>query len=63
MNTKKKKIKRLANNELKKVRGGVDLYEEFNNKVLGKDMATPGTDAVIEVGSRAVTLGFRIRWS
>ena len=60
---KKRKMKKVKKSELKKVKGGVDLYEEFNSKVLGKNMNNPGADAVLEVGSKGVSVGLKIKWS
>jgi bacteriocin-like protein len=64
MNRKKRKIKKVSKNELKKVKGGYDVYELFKDKALGQNTGAPGTSAVVDVGSHgAVTFGIKIKWS
>jgi len=63
MRKKNKKIKKVSKNELKKVKGGYDIYELFKDKALGQDTGAPGTSVAVDVGSKGVTFGFKIKWS
>lgn len=63
MSKKKKKLKKVSKNELKKVKGGYDVYELFKDKALGQNTNTPGVSPAVDVGSHGATFGVKIKWS
>ena len=62
MSRKNKKIKRVSNEKLKKVKGGYDVYELFSKQALGKNTDAPGTSIVVEANSHGGGFGFKLKW-
>jgi len=58
---KKKKIKRVDKKDLKKIKGGVDIIEEFMDKALKMEQSK-GTHVAVDVGWGRAGLGLKIKW-
>ena len=58
---KKKKIKKVDKKDLKKIKGGVDIVEEFMDKALKMEQAK-GTHVAVDVGWGRAGLGLKIKW-
>lgn len=63
MSKSNKKLKKVNKEELKKVKGGVDVYEIFRGKVLGENTKEPGASPAININKNRVTFGIKIKWS
>ena len=58
---KKKKLKKVDKKDLKKIKGGVDIIEEFMDKALKMEQ-TKGTHVAVDVGWGRAGLGLKIKW-
>lgn len=57
----KKRIKRVEKEDLKKIKGGIDIVSEFMDKALKMEQEK-GTHVAVDVGWGRAGIGLKIKW-
>ncbi|MEI6093334.1 MAG: hypothetical protein WCQ47_06590 [bacterium] len=61
MKKKSKRIKKVGKEDLKKIKGGIDVVSEFMDKAL-KMQQDKGTHIAVDVGWGRAGIGLKIKW-